>query len=132
MKSIVKKISVALIVLAMVAGAFVGLAKPAAATELGYVNGANFENARGNGQQTNLFGNGGTITTVINIMLFVIGIACVIMIIYGGIRYTISRGNPDDVKNAKNTILYAIVGLVIAIIAYAIVNWVIGALATNS
>lgn len=64
------------------------------------------------------------VTNIINIMLFVIGILCVIMIIWGGIRYTISNGASDKVKDAKNTILYAVVGLVIAIIAYALVNWV--------
>jgi hypothetical protein len=81
--------------------------------------------ASGEGQQTSsLFGNGSIVNTVINIMLFIIGILCVIMIIFGGIRYTISRGKDDEVKNAKNTILYSIVGLVIAIIAYALVNWV--------
>lgn len=78
----------------------------------------------GSGQQSQLVGQGGMVTDIINIMLFVIGILCVIMIIYGGIRYTISGGASDKVKDAKNTILYAVVGLVIAIIAYALVNWV--------
>jgi hypothetical protein len=81
--------------------------------------------ASGEGQQTgNLFGNGSIVNNVINIMLFIIGILCVIMIIYGGIRYVISRGETEQVKNAKNTILYAIVGLIVAIVAYALVNWV--------
>lgn len=78
----------------------------------------------GSGQQSKLVGSGGMVTDIINIMLFVIGILCVIMIIWGGIRYTISNGASDKVKDAKNTILYAVVGLVIAIIAYALVNWV--------
>ena len=78
----------------------------------------------GSGQQSKLVGPGGMVTDIINIMLFVIGILCVIMIIWGGIRYTISNGASDKVKDAKNTILYAVVGLVIAIIAYALVNWV--------
>lgn len=71
-----------------------------------------------------LFGNGSIVNTVINVMLFIVGILCVIMIIYSGIRYVISRGQDTEVKNAKNTLLYAIVGLIIAMIAYALVNWV--------
>ncbi len=66
-----------------------------------------------------------TVKTVINVMLFIIGILSVIMIIYGGIRYVISTGDATKVTNAKNTIIYAVVGLVIAIMAYAIVNWVL-------
>jgi ABC-type Fe3+ transport system permease subunit len=47
------------------------------------------------------------------------------MLIWGGIRYTTSAGNQNSVTAAKNTILYAIIGLVVAVFAYAIVNWVI-------
>ncbi len=65
-----------------------------------------------------------TIHTVINVMLFVIGILSVIMVIWGGISYVLSRGDPEKTKNAKNTIMYAIVGLIIAILAFAIVQWV--------
>lgn len=68
------------------------------------------------------------ITTVINIMLYIIGAVSVIMLIYGGIRYTTSGGSQNSVTAAKNTILYAIIGLVVAIFAWAIVNWVIGSL----
>jgi high-affinity Fe2+/Pb2+ permease len=49
------------------------------------------------------------------------------MIIFGGIRYTTSTGDKTRVDNAKNTIIYAVVGLVVAIVAYALVNWVFGA-----
>ncbi|MDO4902589.1 MAG: pilin [bacterium] len=72
-----------------------------------------------------LFGDGGIFTTIINVMLFIIGALSVIMLIYGGIRYTISRGDSGEVNNAKNTILYAIVGLIVSILAYAIVNFVV-------
>jgi hypothetical protein len=97
--------------------------------EKGGIGGAVNENcAKGEGQQTDLFGNGGVVTLIINVMLFVIGILCVIMIIFGGIRYTTSTGDKTRVDNAKNTIIYAVVGLVVAIIAYALVNWVFGAI----
>lgn len=71
----------------------------------------------------------GLFTTIINIMLYLIGALSVIMLIYGGIRYTISGGDSSAVTSAKNTILYAIVGIVVALLAYAIVNFVIGGIA---
>lgn len=82
--------------------------------------------ARGINQATALFGNTGVFTTISNLMLFGIGAVSVIMVIVGGLRYVISGGNSATITTAKNTILYAIVGLVIAILAYAIVNFVIG------
>jgi len=70
-----------------------------------------------------------TIHTIVNVMLFIIGVLSVIMIIFGGIRFVISRGKSEDVKSARDTIMYSIVGLVVAVIAYAIVNWVFSTLA---
>lgn len=83
------------------------------------------------GVPSTIMGDGGVVTTIINVMLFIVGILSVIMLIYGGLRYVISGGNSSSVTAAKNTILYAIVGLVIALFAYAIVNFVLGA-ATGS
>ena len=68
---------------------------------------------------------------LINVLLFIIGTLAVIMLIWGGIRYTTSGGNANSVTAAKNTIMYAIIGLVVAIFAYAIVNWVVGELGTS-
>jgi len=78
----------------------------------------------------NLFGDGSVFTTIVNVLLFLIGAISVIMLIYGGIRYTISGGNSANVTAAKNTILYALIGLIVAFLAYAIVNWVLGAVGT--
>jgi ABC-type Fe3+ transport system permease subunit len=86
---------------------------------------------KGEGSSNSLFGDGGTVTTIINIMLYIIGILCVAMLIYGGIRYTTSGGKQESVTSAKNTIMYSLIGLVIAIIAWAVVNFVIGGLAEN-
>lgn len=66
------------------------------------------------------------IGTVVNTMLFIVGVLAVIMIIYSGIRYITAHGDKGQVESAKNTLIYSIVGLVVAIVAYAIVNWVIG------
>lgn len=68
------------------------------------------------------------IKNVINILLFIIGTIAVIMIIVGGIRYATSGGDQAQVTAAKNTILYSVVGVVVALMAFAIVNFVIGAL----
>ena len=65
------------------------------------------------------------IKNVTNIMFFIIGAVSVIMLIYGGIRYTTSGGTTNSVTAAKNTVIYSIVGLVISILAYAIVNFVV-------
>jgi len=65
------------------------------------------------------------IAAVVNVLLFIIGIIAVIMIIIGGIMYAVSSGDSGAVTRAKNTILYAVVGLAVAFFAYAIVNWVV-------
>jgi hypothetical protein len=77
-------------------------------------------------QQTDLTGQGGVFTIITNVLLFVIGAVSVIMLIIGGIRYTVSGGDSSAVTSAKNTILYAIVGIVVALLAYAVVNFVVG------
>ena len=88
---------------------------------------------RGQGQPTELFDGGAAIIPrLINLMLFIVGILAVIMLIWGGIRYVISGGAADKVKDAKNTILYAIVGLIVAILGYALVNWVISIVGSGS
>ena len=70
----------------------------------------------------------GIIQMIVNAIIFVIGIVAVIMIILGGISYATSQGDPGKVKKGKDTILYGIIGLVVALLAYAIVNFVLGAL----
>jgi uncharacterized membrane protein len=75
-----------------------------------------------------LFGQGSIFTIIVNILLFVIGAISVIMLIVGGIRYTVSAGDASAVTGAKNTIMYAIVGLVVAFLAFAVVNWVLTSL----
>jgi len=63
---------------------------------------------------------------IVNTLLVVLGMVSVVMIIVGGFRYTLSRGEASEVKTAKDIILYAIIGLIVAIMAYAIVNFVLG------
>jgi len=65
------------------------------------------------------------IAVIVNTLLFLVGTLAVIMIIVGGILYTISNGDAGKLTKAKNTLTYAIVGLVVAFVAYALVNWVL-------
>ncbi len=98
------------------------------------------DSARGTDQQGNagcLFGiednceGQGIFRTITNVLLFIIGAISVIMLIIGGIRYTISNGDSSAVTSAKNTILYAVIGIIVAVLAYAIVNFVLGSITTS-
>ena len=65
------------------------------------------------------------IKTIVNVLLYVLGAVSVVVIIMAGIFYTVSSGDSAQVTKAKNTLMYAIVGLVVALLSYAIVNFVI-------
>ena len=79
-------------------------------------------------QPDTLFGVGGIFSTISNILIFLVGAIAVIMLIWGGLQYVISAGDSKRVESAKSTILYAIIGIVVAILAFAIVNFVTGQL----
>ena len=66
-----------------------------------------------------------TLQVIINVALGLIGFVAVVMIIFGGVQYTTSSGDATKVTKAKNTILYGVVGLVIALLAFAIVNFIL-------
>lgn len=87
--------------------------------------------ARCDGCPEDLFGTAGVFKQVTNTILYIVGIVAVIMLIIGGIKYVISGGDSKKVTDAKNTVLYAIIGLVIAFLAFAIVNFVISALPSS-
>lgn len=65
--------------------------------------------------------------TIVNIFSIIIGAIAIIMLLYGGLRYITSGGDSGRVGNAKNTLLYAIIGLVIVALAQIIVNFVLSA-----
>ena len=75
-----------------------------------------------NAQDTDLMG---TLNTIVNVAIGVIGFLAVVMIIVGGVQYTTSAGDAAKVTKAKNTIMYGVIGLVVALLAYAIVNFVL-------
>lgn len=69
-----------------------------------------------------------SIQNIINVLLYIVGVVAVIMIIVSGLRYIVSGGDSNAASSAKNGILYSVIGLVIAILAFGIVNFVIDAL----
>jgi len=62
----------------------------------------------------------------LNLTYFLLAIVAVIVIVLGGILYSTSAGNPAGITKAKNQILYAVVGLVVVIIAYAVTTFILG------
>ena len=74
----------------------------------------------------------GILEDVINIFSLVVGIISVIMIIIGGLKYITSGGDSGNVTGAKNTILYAIVGLVVVALAQFIVKFVLNRVANST
>ena len=131
MKSFLKKVvASALVISALALG--VGTASPvfaADATDCSVVSAGISQGAdcaKPTNAPTQLFGQNSIFVTVTNILLFIIGAIAVIMLIIGGIRYVVSGGDSTAVQGAKNTILYAIVGIVICLLAYAVVSFVIG------
>lgn len=88
--------------------------------------------AKAEEQQTDLFGESGVFKRITDVMLFLIGAISVIMLIIGGVRYVLSGGESGKVSEAKNTILYAVIGVVVAILAYAVVNFVVNSFAAQS
>lgn len=72
-----------------------------------------------------------TLTVIINVVVGVVGFIAVVMIIMGGISFATSQGDTSKVAKARNTILYGVVGLVVALLAFAIVNFAVGAVFKN-
>ncbi len=90
------------------------------------------EAARADGMPAELIGPDGIFTRITNTALYIVGILSVVMLVWGGLRYIMSGGDSKKVTDAKNTILYAILGLIISFLAYAIVNFVLNSIAPAS
>ena len=131
MKNMFKKVMAGFVVVASMALVMTGLgvlsslpAHAACKVDDGISGALQDDCSRGKGQAKELDGNQGVITTIINTMLFIVGLLAVIMIIYAGIRFVTAHGDEKQVESARQTILYSVVGLIVAILAYALVNWV--------
>lgn len=69
---------------------------------------------------------GGVFAKVSSTLIFLVGAISVIMVIIGALRYVLSNGDSAGLKSAKDTILYALIGVAISIFAYALVAFVVG------
>lgn len=70
----------------------------------------------------------GAIQVILSSVLAIVLLIALVMLIIGGIRYTTSSGNADAVKGAKNQILYAIIGVVVVVLSFAVVQFIFNAL----
>ena len=66
-----------------------------------------------------------SVRNILSVVFTLVGVIAVVMIVVGGIYYIISQGNADKIQKAKGTILYGIVGLIVTLLAFAIVNFVL-------
>jgi type IV secretion system pilin len=97
----------------------VGSSENASNDSLSLQSGSNCTGTKNQGQDLTV-----VFKTVVNILLFIVGAVAVIMLVIGGLRYVTSNGDQNAVTGAKNTILYAIIGIVVAFLAYAAVQFV--------
>jgi hypothetical protein len=74
------------------------------------------------GLSTNL---SASVKNIINVLIGVIGVVAVVMLIIGAFQFVVSSGNADSTKKAKDTILFAVIGIVVALLSFAIVNFVL-------
>ena len=81
--------------------------------------------ARADVMPTELIGDNGVFNRLTSTILLIVGFISVIMLVYGGLRYILSGGDSKKVTDAKNTVLYAIIGLIISLLSYAIVKFVL-------
>jgi hypothetical protein len=73
----------------------------------------------------------GDLKTILSILIGIVGALSVLFVIIGGLRYILSAGNPQEASRAKETIIFALVGLVISITAEAIVAFALSTVAGN-
>jgi TRAP-type C4-dicarboxylate transport system permease small subunit len=71
------------------------------------------------------------VVTIVNIFLLLAGLVAAIFLIIGGVRYITSQGDEDAAGKAKQTVLYAVIGLIVIGLSAAIVNFVIGAIQSS-
>lgn len=74
------------------------------------------------------YGKNGALTKIAKLVALGVGVASVLMIIVGGLKFILSSGDPSNIKSAKDTVLFALVGLIIAGIAGSIIQFVLNKL----
>ena len=136
LKNLRKSIATIIATLALaIVPALVPVAVSAATTDIGnnLKCGSNLD-VTGSGCNSTVSGSTSNVNNIIhnvvNFFSVIVGVVAVIMIIYGGFRYITSGGDSGNVGSAKNTIIYAVVGLVIVAIAQFIVQFVLNQVTT--
>jgi len=133
-------ILVTLLITAVPAAVPTSVAFAASCSNIGTQVGQGASGAANNGQQSDLCNSStGTQTSdissvaskIVNIFSIIVGAVSIIMIIYGGFRYITSGGASERVGNAKNTIIYAVIGLIIVALAQLIVHFVLNFASSN-
>ena len=71
------------------------------------------------------------VKTLLSTIIGVLGFVCVVVMIIGGVNYMTSSGDAGKVKKAKDTILYGLIGLIVCVLAFALVQFVIGTILAN-
>ena len=120
MKKIIKQLAAVAVV--PVVGATIGLNSATAGAQVDEINKGINAVGGSNGSATLQVDE--IVLAVVNWLLFAVGVISVIMLIVGGIKYATSAGDSNKVTSAKNTIMYAIIGLAVAVLAFAIVGFV--------
>lgn len=72
------------------------------------------------------------VVNIINVAIGFVALIAVIMIVIGGQRYVVSAGDPGKLKQAKDMIVYSVVAIVVAVLAFAIVSFVSGAITSDA
>ena len=120
MKKTIKQLAAVAVV--PVVGATMGLNSTTAGAQVDEINKG--IDAIGGSSSTATLQVDDIVLAVVNWLLFAVGVISVVMLIVGGIKYATSAGDSNKVTSAKNTIMYAIIGLAVAVLAFAIVGFV--------
>ena len=120
MKKTIKQLAAVAVV--PVVGATIGLNSATAGAQVDEINKG--IDAIGGSSSTATLQVDDIVLAVVNWLLFAVGVISVVMLIVGGIKYATSAGDSNKVTSAKNTIMYAIIGLAVAVLAFAIVGFV--------
>jgi len=75
-----------------------------------------------------IYGPNGVLTKVANVLSIVLGVVSVFVVMIGGIKFVLSAGDPAKTNSARSTILYAIIGLVVAVVAQSLIIFVLNKL----
>ena len=124
MKKTIKQLAAVAVV--PVVGATIGLNSATAGAQVDEINKG--IDAIGGSSSTATLQVNDIVLAVVNWLLFAVGVVSVVMLIVGGIKYATSAGDSNKVTSAKNTIMYAIIGLAVAVLAFAIVGFVMNTL----